>query len=98
MPLLCHNDETNGRQMSISVYVVDAFGVFAASATAALTVLRALVAALLPLGGRKLFETLGVGWGCSLLAFMAIAMVPMPFVFYKFGERLREKRLFNVEF
>lgn len=83
--------------MAIQVYLVDAFGVYAASATAASTVFRSLLGALLPLGGRDLFDTLGLGWGSSLLGFLALAMTPMPFLFYKYGERIRKKRLFNVE-
>ena len=44
--------------MAISTYLVDAFGVFAASAVAASTVLRSLGGAVLPLAGGKMFETL----------------------------------------
>ncbi|KAG9250225.1 major facilitator superfamily domain-containing protein [Emericellopsis atlantica] len=84
--------------MSMAVYVVDAFDVYAASATAATTVLRSLLGALLPLGGRDLFDNLGMGWGSSLLGFLALAMTPLPFIFYRYGERLRKVTLFNVEF
>lgn len=84
--------------MPMAVYVVDAFDVYAASATAATTVLRSLLGALLPLGGRDLFDNLGMGWGSSLLGFLALAMTPLPFVFYRYGERLRKITLFNAEF
>lgn len=84
--------------MSIAVYLVDAFGIFAASATAASAVFRSLLGALLPLGGRDLFENLGTGWGSSLLGFLALAMTPLPFLFWQYGERIRKIRLFNVEF
>ncbi|PWI66704.1 hypothetical protein PCL_04842 [Purpureocillium lilacinum] len=84
--------------MAISTYLVDAFGVFAASAVAASTVLRSLGGAVLPLAGGKMFETLGLGWGSSLLAFIALAMIPVPVVFYRYGERVREKNLCGVQF
>jgi hypothetical protein len=36
-------------------------------------------------------EKLGLGWGNSLLAFIAMAMIPLPFAFIKWGEQIREK-------
>ncbi|PNY23174.1 transporter [Tolypocladium capitatum] len=84
--------------MAISTYLVDAFEVFAASAVAASTVLRSLGGAVLPLAGGQMFATLGLGWGGSLLAFIALAMVPVPIIFFRYGERIREKNLFGVQF
>ncbi|KAK3935595.1 putative MFS transporter [Diplogelasinospora grovesii] len=76
--------------MPAQIYLVDAFGSeAAASALAANTVLRSLFGALLPLAGPYLYTALGLGWGNSLLAFIALAFVPVPFFFYKYGERLR---------
>jgi len=34
---------------------------------------------------------LGLGWGNSLLAFIALAMTPLPFFFIKYGEHIRTK-------
>lgn len=76
--------------MPIQTYMVDAFTVYAASAIAANTILRSLVGALLPLAGRKMYATLGLGWGNSLLGFIALAMCPIPYVLYTFGERIRK--------
>ena len=71
-------------------YVVDAFTEYAASATAANAVLRSVVGATLPLAGPAMYTALGIGWGNSLLAFIALALCPIPWVFYKFGERVRK--------
>jgi hypothetical protein len=84
--------------MCQSVYLIDAFEAYAASASAAAAVFRFFLGAVLPLGGRGLFVSLGVGWGSSVLAFIAIAMLPVPFAFYTYGERIRGKKFFNVEF
>lgn len=84
-------------QMPMSVYIVDAFDIYAASATAASTVFRSLLGALLPLGGRDLFIDLGMGWGSSLLGFIAIALAPMPFLLWRYGQRIRKIRLLNVQ-
>ena len=37
-----------------------------------------------------MFDKLGVGWGNSVLALVALVIgIPAPFVFYKFGPKLR---------
>lgn len=78
-------------------YLVDAFALHAASAIAANTVLRSLVGALLPLAGPKMYATLGLGWGNSLLGFISLAMLPIPFLFYRYGERIRKHPRFQVD-
>ena len=83
--------------MPIQTYLVDAFTIYAASALAANTILRSLVGAVLPLAGQKMYATLGLGWGNSLLAFIAIAMFPIPVVFYKYGERIRKSPRFQIQ-
>ena len=71
---------------------MDAFGSeAAASALAGNVVLRSLFGAFLPLAGPYLYATLGLGWGNSLLAFIGLVFIPIPFPFYKYGERLRTR-------
>ncbi|KAH7109498.1 putative MFS multidrug transporter [Dactylonectria estremocensis] len=79
--------------MPSMVYLVDCFGPeAAASALAAHTVLRSIAGAFLPLAGPKMYESLGYGWGNSLLGFLALAMVPIPWYFMLYGEKMRLKR------
>jgi MFS family permease len=77
--------------MGIQTYLVDAFTQHAASAIAACTVLRSLAGGLLPLCGLKLYDKLGLGWGNSLLAFLALAISPIPILFHIFGAKLRAR-------
>ncbi|KAK9462703.1 major facilitator superfamily domain-containing protein [Lipomyces oligophaga] len=72
-------------------YLVDSFPRYAASAIAATTFLRSCSAAGFPIFGRIMFEKLGVDWGASIIAFFAIAMIPIPFAFYTFGARIRAR-------
>jgi hypothetical protein len=53
-------------------------------------VLRSIVGGVLPLAGLSMYEALGFGWGNSLIAFISLAMIPIPFAFYYFGERIRK--------
>jgi MFS family permease len=84
--------------MPIQTYMVDAYPMHAASAIAANTVLRSLAGAFLPLAGPKMYDTLGLGWGNSLLAFIALACAPISWVFYRYGEKIRTHPKFQIEF
>lgn len=64
---------------SIQTYVIDAYSKYAASAVASITTLRSLAGFAFPLFAPQLYESLGYGWGNSLLAFIAIGLgVPAP--------------------
>ncbi|KAL6246003.1 hypothetical protein RBB50_007156 [Rhinocladiella similis] len=72
-------------------YLVDVYGLYAASATAANTFLRSLMAFALPLVARPMFHSIGVGPGMSILGAVAALMLPVPFLLMKFSLRLRKK-------
>lgn len=72
-------------------YLIDAFGIYAASATAATTVLRNVAAAALPLAGPALYARLGLGRGNTVLGAVALAFAPVPVLLMVMGERLRGK-------
>ncbi|KAI0852761.1 MFS general substrate transporter [Daldinia vernicosa] len=78
-----------GVMFCVQNYLLDTYPRYAASVTAAMTVLRSLLGALLPLGGLEMYNALGLGWGNSLLGFIALALIPIPVVFFIFGERIR---------
>lgn len=78
--------------MPTQVYLLDAFGPeAAASALAANVILRLLFAAFIPLAGPALYTNLGLGWGNSVLGFIGVAFLPVPFLFYRYGGWLRER-------
>ncbi|KAF1950325.1 MFS general substrate transporter [Byssothecium circinans] len=77
--------------MPATTYLVDVFTIHAASAMAASTVLRSLCAAFIPLSSEKMYAAMGYGWGNSLLGFVGLACMPIPFLFIKFGGRLRRR-------
>ncbi|KUJ21018.1 MFS general substrate transporter [Mollisia scopiformis] len=80
----------------VQMYLIDAFPIHAASAMAALTVSRSLVGALLPLAAPKMYKSLGLGWGNSLLGFIALAIVPLPYYFWNFGGAIRKKYVIKL--
>ena len=70
-------------------YLVDAFTLHAASAVAATTLLRNILGAVLPLVGPPMYDSLGLGWGNSLMGFIALAFVPMPILLMRYGSWMR---------
>ncbi len=83
--------------MPTSLYLVDAYTTYAASAMAANTVFRSLGGAVLPLAGRRMYEVLGLGWGNSLLSFVALGATPMIWVFCRYGEWIRNHPRFQMQ-
>lgn len=72
-------------------YLVDAYLVFAASAIAGNTFLRSLAGAGFPLFARQMFEGMGIQWAATLLGCVAAVLAPIPFIFYRYGAKIRER-------
>ena len=81
----------------IQTYLVDAFTLYAASVSAAGKVLTSFAGALLPLLGPPIYTGLGLGWGNSLLGFIALLFVPVPLILIHFGERIRKRSRSGAE-
>ncbi|KAF2870650.1 MFS multidrug transporter-like protein [Massariosphaeria phaeospora] len=73
-------------------YLVDAFGIYAASATAGTVVLRNAGAAALPLAGPSLRARMGIGWAYSVLTLIGILTVPIPIILLRIGVRFRKSQ------
>ncbi|TFK35100.1 MFS general substrate transporter [Crucibulum laeve] len=79
-----------GNWTCIQTYLVDNYALYAASAIAGVSSFRALAGFGFPLFADKMYAKLGDGWGNSLLAFICLVIgCPAPFVFYRYGPRLR---------
>ncbi|KAK3293252.1 major facilitator superfamily domain-containing protein [Chaetomium fimeti] len=72
-------------------YLVDAYLMFAASAIAGNTFLRSLAGAGFPLFSRYMFEGMGIQWASTLLGCIAVALVPIPIVFWMYGHKIRAR-------
>lgn len=77
--------------VSIQTYLVDTFGVYAASAIAAGVVMRGILGCVFTIVGFRLYVKLGYGWGTTLLASIVLVFAPVPAFLYVFGERIRGK-------
>ena len=77
--------------VSLFNYIVDAYKIYSASALGATSIARSTFGVILPFAARPMYDRLGVGWACSLLGFLTLAMCQIPFVFIRYGATLREK-------
>jgi hypothetical protein len=83
--------------LSIMNYLIDAYLIYAASVLAANSVLRSLFGAAFPLFTSYMYADLGIHWASSIPAFLALACVPFPFLFYKYGAAIRQRCKFAAE-
>ncbi|KAF2724035.1 MFS general substrate transporter [Polychaeton citri CBS 116435] len=72
-------------------YIVDAYLMFSASAVAANTFMRSIFGAVFPLFARYMFDGIGINWGMTFLGCLSALFIPLPFLFYFYGKRIRSK-------
>ncbi|KAF8996139.1 MFS polyamine transporter [Cyathus striatus] len=75
--------------ISANSYIIDSYSDYAATAMAAKTFLRSEVGAMVPLFVDPMFKNMGFQYAGLLLALVGCAIGPMPFIFYKYGGRIR---------
>ena len=77
-------------------YLIDTFQRYAASAVAANTLLRSIFAVSFPLFINPMYHGIGISWGTSVFAFVAVLLVPIPFFFAAYGRKLRARGKYSA--
>jgi hypothetical protein len=77
--------------VSIYEYIVDSYHEHAAVALASITMLRYFIAGGMVIAARPMYEGIGVQWTMTILGCVATILTPAPFIFWKFGHKLRER-------
>ncbi|GAA6030344.1 hypothetical protein JCM8097_009058 [Rhodosporidiobolus ruineniae] len=75
----------------VNQFITDGYGVFASSGLAATSLARNLAGGSFPLFGEAMYHKLGYEWATCLLAFLALLVTPVPFLFLRYGKALRKK-------
>ncbi|KAF3019956.1 hypothetical protein E8E15_005523 [Penicillium rubens] len=83
--------------LSVVNYLVDGYTIYAASALAGNAVIRALFGAAFPLFTTPMYQNLGIQWASSISAFLAVACLPFPWIFYKYGPAIRRHCQYAAE-
>ncbi|KAI5236283.1 MFS general substrate transporter [Aureobasidium subglaciale] len=72
-------------------YIIDAYEVYAASALASITLIRYVAAGGMTIVGVPFYKNLGVHYTCTILACISAVMVPVPYVFFLYGHKIRAR-------
>jgi len=72
-------------------YLSDAYPDSVASVLAGNDLMRSAFGAGFPLFANAMYKKLGINWASSLLAFLGVAFIPIPFCLYKWGKTIRNK-------
>ncbi|KAF7864105.1 hypothetical protein EAF04_007070 [Stromatinia cepivora] len=74
----------------LMAYVVDAFGLYSASALTAVLITRCLTSTFLPLVVGPLTDELGYGWGFMIISGVCLVVAPVPLLVMRYGEKWRQ--------
>ncbi|CAK7210458.1 hypothetical protein SCUCBS95973_000790 [Sporothrix curviconia] len=76
--------------ISLMQYMGDTYtGSIVASGASANSLARYSLASVFPLFTIQMYEKLGINWASSLLGFVSVTLLPVPWLFFKFGPRIR---------
>ncbi|OAA80745.1 Major facilitator superfamily domain, general substrate transporter [Akanthomyces lecanii RCEF 1005] len=82
---------------SASLFMLDSYGpLYGASASGAMMMSRYVLSAAFPLFALQMYEALGVGWATTLLGCVTLAMAPIPWCFWIYGERIRKRSRYET--
>ncbi|EDN97797.1 hypothetical protein SS1G_12651 [Sclerotinia sclerotiorum 1980 UF-70] len=85
---------TNEIEYALGNYLADTYTVYASSAFAAYSTLRALLCGIFPLFADQMYNDLGSNVAGSILAGIATLWLISPYIFKKYGKKLRQKGKF----
>ena len=79
----------------LASYLVDAFGMYSASAMTMVLLARCLGGTLLPLAIPPLTDALGFGYGFLVLAAVCLVLIPVPIIVMRFGSQWRQLSMYT---
>lgn len=77
-------------------YLVETYVQYASSIVAVNTIARSLGSLAAPLFTDSMFEAMGVEGGGSLIGGIAVVLAIIPFVFFRYGEKIRARSKYTV--
>ncbi|GIZ48757.1 hypothetical protein CKM354_001180700 [Cercospora kikuchii] len=77
--------------LPLTAYLVDAFGMYSASAMTAVIVTRCLMGTFLPLLAEPLVERTGYGLAFTALGGISLCLAPIPIFLMRYGQKWRQK-------
>ncbi|KAK5134701.1 hypothetical protein LTR08_006216 [Meristemomyces frigidus] len=78
-------------------YIIDSYESFAASALASITLIRYVVAGGMTIVGVPFYQNMGVQYTMTILGSLSALLVPVPYVFYRYGPWIRSKSKYAIK-
>lgn len=80
--------------ISCCQYIIDSYEIYAASALASVTFIRYVASGGAVVFAFPMFDNLGVPWALTILAIISTVLVPIPFIFHRYGRQIRARSRF----
>ncbi|KAK7060707.1 hypothetical protein VNI00_000437 [Paramarasmius palmivorus] len=81
--------------LAVFSYLADCYGPFASSALAGQSLCRNLAGFAFPLFTNQMFRALTYKWASTMFALIATVMIPIPFILFFYGPKIRSKSVFS---
>lgn len=82
--------------MTVYMYIIDLYEVYAASALTFVTFTRYVIAGGMTVVGVPFYKNLGPHWTITILGAISILMTPIPYVLYKWGHLVRARSKYTA--
>ncbi|KAF2085400.1 major facilitator superfamily transporter [Saccharata proteae CBS 121410] len=82
--------------ISAYMYIIDSYEMYSASALTFTALTRYLAAGGMTVAGIPFYRNMGTHYTCTILACISIVLIPVPYVFYKYGYWVRKKSKYAV--
>lgn len=80
-----------GIYVTVYQYLLDTYGIYAGSSLAIITAWRYSASGFINLVSRPMYNGMGVHWVMTMLGIIAVLQMPLPILFYIYGERIRKR-------
>jgi MFS family permease len=84
--------------VSLASYIVDAFGLYSASAMTIVLIARCLGGTFLPLAIPPLTDAFGLGNGFLVVTGILVALIPLPIGVMRYGPRWRQNSVYTRDY
>lgn len=78
------------------MYIIDSYEIYSASALTFVALVRYVVAGGMTVVGIPFFDNLGTHYTLTILGCISVALVPIPYLLYHYGQALRSRSKFAV--
>ncbi|OAP61372.1 hypothetical protein AYL99_03575 [Fonsecaea erecta] len=83
--------------MSCVNYLIDSYVIYSASVMAGNSIMRSTFGAVFPLFATYMYNNLGLHWASAVPGFIALACLPFPILFYRYGAAIRRRCKYSAQ-